>query len=140
MRAHPAVLGDPEPLVLIDRLGAATINLRAYFWYDGTTHNGFKVRSALIRRVKRAFQEQGISMPDEAREVVFPRGCPGAHAGTGRGLGAGRGRPRGRTPERAPEQAFTAAEGEVVSEQEELRGQAPGRADPGRGGRPPGGG
>jgi hypothetical protein len=26
--------------------------------------------------VKHAFQESGISMPDEAREVIFPRGVP----------------------------------------------------------------
>jgi len=30
----------------------------------------------VIRLVKRAFQKQGISMPDEAREVVFPQGVP----------------------------------------------------------------
>jgi hypothetical protein len=34
------------------------------------------VRSSVIRLVKRAFQEAGISLPDEAREVVFPRGVP----------------------------------------------------------------
>jgi len=34
------------------------------------------VRSSVIRLVKRAFQQHGISMPDEAREVVFPRGVP----------------------------------------------------------------
>ena len=28
----------------------------------------------MIRLVKRAFQKHGISMPDEAREVVFPQG------------------------------------------------------------------
>ena len=30
----------------------------------------------MIRLVKLAFQQQGISMPDEAREVVFPQGIP----------------------------------------------------------------
>jgi hypothetical protein len=35
-----------------------------------------KVRSSVIRLVKRAYQDHGISMPDEAREVVFPRGIP----------------------------------------------------------------
>ncbi|MBN2250390.1 MAG: hypothetical protein JW682_08630, partial [Campylobacterales bacterium] len=32
--------------------------------------------SSVIRLVKRAFQEHGISMPDEAREVIFPQGIP----------------------------------------------------------------
>ena len=73
---HPAVLNDPEPLVLADSLGQATINLRVYFWLNGREHSWLKVRSSVIRLVKLAFQEHGISMPDEAREVVFPQGVP----------------------------------------------------------------
>lgn len=73
---HPAVLNDPEPAVLVDNLGASTVNLRVYFWMNGREHSWLKVRSSVIRLVKRAFQEHGISMPDEAREVVFPQGIP----------------------------------------------------------------
>ena len=73
---HPAVLTEPEPWVLADGFGSATINLRIYFWLDGREHSWLKVRSSVIRLVKRAFQENGISMPDEAREVVFPKGIP----------------------------------------------------------------
>ena len=43
---------------------------------SGLVPDRLKVRSSLIRLVKRAFQERGISMPDEAREVVFPQGVP----------------------------------------------------------------
>jgi small conductance mechanosensitive channel len=70
------VLGNPEPWVLVDGLGSATVQLRVYFWLEGTTHSWLKVRSSVIRLVKRAFQDAGISMPDEAREVVFPDGVP----------------------------------------------------------------
>jgi hypothetical protein len=63
-------------LVLADSLGQATINLRVYFWLNGREHSWLKVRSSVIRLVKLAFQEHGISMPDEAREVVFPQGVP----------------------------------------------------------------
>ena len=73
---HPAILTDPEPLVLADSLGKATVNLRVYFWLNGREHSWLKVRSSVIRLVKRAFQKHGISMPDEAREVVFPQGIP----------------------------------------------------------------
>jgi hypothetical protein len=73
---HPAVLNDPEPSVLADSLGRATINLRVYFWLNGREHSWLKVRSSVIRLVKLAFQQRGISMPDEAREVVFPQGVP----------------------------------------------------------------
>jgi len=73
---HPAVLSTPEPSVLVDSLGQATVTLRIYFWLDGREHSWLKVRSSVIRLVKRAFQQNGISMPDEAREVVFPQGVP----------------------------------------------------------------
>lgn len=73
---HPAILNDPEPAVLVDSLGQATVNLRIYFWLNGREHSWLKVRSSTIRLVKRAFQKEGISMPDESREVVFPKGVP----------------------------------------------------------------
>lgn len=73
---HPAVLQNPEPWVLVDNLGKATVNLRVYFWLDGSQHSWLKVRSSVIRSIKRAFQTANISMPDEARELIFPRGVP----------------------------------------------------------------
>jgi small-conductance mechanosensitive channel len=74
LTSHPAVLKDPAPSVLADSLAASTVNLRIYFWLDGRENSWLKVRSSVIRLVKQAFQLQGISMPDEAREVVFPKG------------------------------------------------------------------
>jgi len=76
LRDHPAVLDEPEALVLVDELAASTVNLRVSFWVDIVTYDQLKVRSAVIRRTKSAFDEAGISMPDEAREVVFPQGVP----------------------------------------------------------------
>ncbi|NHA14853.1 mechanosensitive ion channel family protein [Thioalkalivibrio sp. XN279] len=73
---HPVVLAEPEPLVLVENLGSSTVNLRVYFWLDGTRHSWAKVKSSVIRLVKRAFQDEGISLPDEAREVTFPYGVP----------------------------------------------------------------
>ncbi len=73
---HVAVLNDPEPSVLVEDLGKSTINLRVYFWLNGQEHSWLKVRSSVIRLVKLAYQKHGISMPDEAREIVFPNGIP----------------------------------------------------------------
>ena len=71
---HPAVLKSPEPWVLVESLGPATVNLRIYFWLDGSKFSWLKVRSSMIRLVKRAYQDQKITMPDEVREVIFPHG------------------------------------------------------------------
>lgn len=76
LRNHPAVLTQPEPLALVDTLGAATVNLRVLFWVDTNQHADIKVKSSVIRLVKRALEENGFSMPDEAREVLFPKGVP----------------------------------------------------------------
>jgi small-conductance mechanosensitive channel len=76
LQDHPAILHDPEPLVLVDTLGASTVNLRVYFWMDVLKHSPLKVQSAIIRLTKGAFDAAGVSMPDEAREVVFPAGVP----------------------------------------------------------------
>ena len=76
LRDHAAVLPDPEPWVLVDSLGTSTVNLRVYFWLDGKKHSWLKVQSAVIRLTKGALQEAGISLPDEAREILFPHGVP----------------------------------------------------------------
>lgn len=76
LRAHDAVLEDPEPMVLVEELGTSTVNLRVYAWIDGHKHSFPKVRSALIRLTKRAIEEAGLTLPDESREVIFPRGVP----------------------------------------------------------------
>ncbi|MFC3194672.1 mechanosensitive ion channel domain-containing protein [Marinicella sediminis] len=74
LQKHDAVMDDPEPQVLVENLGPATVNLVVYFWVNGQQNSSAKVKSAVIRLVKRAFDEARISMPDEAREVVFPEG------------------------------------------------------------------
>lgn len=128
---HPAVLKNPEPWVLVEELGSATVTLRVYFWLDGQKHSWLKVRSSLIRLVKRAFQERGISMPDEAREVVFPAGVPIELSVDGaRQLQAitdrqapGRA-PAEKLPQAEPEHAVTAAEGGLESDAECIEEQA----------------
>lgn len=72
--AHDAVLADPEPMVLVDELGTSTVNIKTYYWYDGHVISPIKLKSALLRAVKAALTDNRISMPDEAREVIFPEG------------------------------------------------------------------
>lgn len=74
LNAHSTVLRDPEPMVLVDELGASTVNIRTYYWFDGHTISPIKLKSSLLRAVKSALTIAGISMPDEAREVIFPEG------------------------------------------------------------------
>lgn len=70
---HPAVLKSPEPWVLVESLGRSTVNLRVYFWLNGSQHNWLKVRSSVIRLIKKSLLDEGITLPDEGRERIFPQ-------------------------------------------------------------------
>ncbi|GAC14444.1 mechanosensitive ion channel family protein [Aliiglaciecola lipolytica] len=69
-----AVLDDPEPQVLVDNLASSTVNLKVYFWINTHQHSLLKVSSLLMRTIFSEFDKAGISMPDDAREVIFPEG------------------------------------------------------------------
>ncbi|MCB1742175.1 MAG: mechanosensitive ion channel [Gammaproteobacteria bacterium] len=119
LREHSAVLDDPEPTVLVEELASSTINLRLYFWIDGHAHSKLKVRSAVMRLVIRAFEAAGISLPDDAREVIFPQGLPVRMLES---------EPKAapEPPTRAPDSASeaTAAEGDLASEARDIERQA----------------
>lgn len=131
--AHEAVLDEPEePLVLVESLGSATVNLRAYFWFDGNAYSVHKVRSALLRLVKKALTENGVSMPDEAREIIFPQGVPvfgmGGEKGTASPaaptmLGPGQVLSQSE-PARESAAAATSSEGDLESEAQSLQKHA----------------
>lgn len=119
---HPVVLKEPEPQVLVESLGPSTVNLRVYFWLDGGRHSWLKVKSSVIRLVKRAFQDSGISLPDEAREVTFPHGVPVRMI---EGKDAGEAANRVPTkPPAEPETVATQAEAGLQSEAGEIKEQA----------------
>lgn len=119
---HPAVLKDPEPLVLVENLGSSTVNLRVYFWLDGGRHSWLKVKSSVIRLVKRAFQDAGIALPDAAREVTFPDGLPiRMIAGE---VAAAPAQPAPTLLTATPEAVSTQAEAGLQSEAEEIKEQA----------------
>jgi small-conductance mechanosensitive channel len=123
---HAAVLPEPEPLVLVDELGKAGINLKVFYWFDSTVYSPIKIRSAILRLTRRALVESGIAIADASHEVTFPNGVPfifqddrprEAIAQTGRHS------PlmdrTGETGERA-----TRAEGDLVSEEDDVRSKA----------------
>ncbi|MEZ4615966.1 MAG: mechanosensitive ion channel family protein [Caldilineaceae bacterium] len=123
---HPVVLEQPEPLVLVEELGVSTVNLQASFWFTGGQYEGLKLKSSLIRLVKRALEEKGVSMPDEAREVIFPHGVPLISPPLTPAAPPPVSQEE-RTPtidESVPDPLSTKAEGELRNEDEQLRQQA----------------
>lgn len=123
LRAHPAVLDDPEPAALVDELGASTVNIRVQFWFDGRSYSIFKVRSSLMRQVKRALQDAGISMPDAAREIIFPEGVPLRRTST-RARAVEEEQTTLAPLERGDAATITMGEGDLKSEEADLKRQA----------------
>ena len=123
LHAHPAVLDDPEPAAIVDELGPSTVNIRVQFWFDGKSYSLFKVRSSLMRQVKRALQHAGVSAPAPVHEIIFPEGVPmqpiPVEASTAT---------RPLAPTEAAEAAEVATvstgEGNLKSEEDELKRQA----------------
>ncbi len=76
LKEHGMTLFEPAPRVLLESLGTSSVNLRAFFWIDGTKNDWQSVRSSCMRVAKQALMQAGISLPDEAREVIFPKGIP----------------------------------------------------------------
>ena len=123
---HPNVLKDPEPLVLVDELGSATINLKVYFWIDVESTSVIKMASVLMRDLVELFTAQGISMPDDAREVIFPQGVPVTMVNSQEQVSEQKDPVKQRTVSKpvATAEKHSAAHDDVSSENDDIRRQA----------------
>lgn len=124
--SHEAVQKDPPPLALVDTLGAATVNMKVYYWYDGAQYDKLKVQSALLRLIKRKLTDAGISMPDDAREVIFPQGVPIIQANGEQASSFANNAPAEPTTEQhdQDEQSVTPAEGDLANERKDIEAQS----------------
>jgi small conductance mechanosensitive channel len=121
LKEHPAVLQEPEPMILTEELAATSVNLRVYFWIDLAQHSSLRVKAAIMRLIVTRYQEEGISMPGELREVIFPEGVPVRLLEKGEAYPPVS--PTEAPPEAPEEGAHTASEGNLNTESHELRQQ-----------------
>ena len=121
LEEHPAVLPEPEPLVLVESLGSTTVNLRIYFWIDGAEFSWQKVKSSIIRLVKGAYESAGIEMPGETRELILRDRIP-VEIQQADGLQQEAGRPR--RPVEEPPTVSTQAEAGLHTEAVNIEAQA----------------
>ena len=67
--AHPRVLAEPAPAVLLTQFGDSAINLELGFWIADPHEGVGGVRSDVNRAIWKAFQTHGITIPYPHREV-----------------------------------------------------------------------
>lgn len=72
--AHPRVLAEPAPLVLLAQFGDSAINLELGFWIADPEKGIGNVRSDINLALWRAFKEKGIQIPFPQREIRMLNG------------------------------------------------------------------
>lgn len=65
------IASDPPPKIFVESLGSATVNLKVFFWFNVKQLPELVARSRAISIAKEALMANGVSLPDEAREIVF---------------------------------------------------------------------
>ena len=73
LSAMPAIIDEPAPLGLVERLGDSSICLHFYAWLDQRETDFFKAQSEAIRIVKSAFDDAGIEMPAPSYQITLSR-------------------------------------------------------------------
>lgn len=73
LTAMDAIMDEPPPLALIERLGDSSVSIHFYAWVDQRRTDFFKAQSEAIRIVKSAFDEAGIEMPAPIYQVQLGR-------------------------------------------------------------------
>lgn len=71
LRLEKIVIPEPPVVVAVESLGSATVNLRVFFWFDASQMTLNRATSSVIEVTKEALMAANISMPDDAREIVF---------------------------------------------------------------------
>ncbi|RDV27605.1 mechanosensitive ion channel family protein [Alteromonas aestuariivivens] len=136
LASRPQVLDDPAPQVLIDSLGSATVNIKVYYWINVEQTSVVKMSSVLMRELVALYTRQGISMPDDAREIIFPQGIPVIHQSEDKAGPAAKPEAPAQWARTAPEEVTTQSQlnEDVSSDNETIRQQAAKSRDPEAGG------
>ena len=67
------VMPEPSPFMIIENLGDFNVLVRFFGWMDQRRADFAKVRGEAIRRIKSAFDDAGISMPEPIQTVRLDR-------------------------------------------------------------------
>jgi len=69
LRSMDAILDEPPPLALLERLGDSSVPIHFFAWVDQEDTDYFKALSEAIRVVKAAYDDAAIEMPEPIYRV-----------------------------------------------------------------------
>ena len=64
---HPAILKEPEPVILVDSLGDSSVNIAVRPW--SKLEDFFTMRSDILEQIKHKFEENNITIPFPQSEI-----------------------------------------------------------------------
>lgn len=64
---HPAILKEPEPVILVDSLGDSSVNIAVRPW--SKLEDFFTMRSDILEQIKQQFEENKITIPFPQSEI-----------------------------------------------------------------------
>lgn len=77
-KSVPGLLPEPPPSAIVHQLDAYAVVVKVFGWVDQSRSDFLKVRSETIRRVKAAYDEAAISMPEPIQNVRTLNDAPSA--------------------------------------------------------------
>lgn len=78
LEAHPAVLKDPEPWVLVDHIERYHVVLAVYFWINTKEHSTLKTKSSIMRLITYAFNKERLEREKDVKghKTVHQKSAP----------------------------------------------------------------
>ncbi|MDG6225537.1 MAG: mechanosensitive ion channel [Candidatus Thermoplasmatota archaeon] len=70
LRSHPLVMNKPKPYVIMKEFGNSAIILKPWFWVP-EARDKLNIQSDVLKRIKDAFDRNGVSIPFPHRTVVY---------------------------------------------------------------------
>lgn len=64
---HPAILKEPEPVILVDSLGDSSVNIAVRPW--SKLEDFFTMRSDILEQIKQKFEDNNITIPFPQSEI-----------------------------------------------------------------------
>lgn len=72
LRAHPKVLQDPPPTILLDAFGDSSVDFIIRFWVESRS-SFLRTKSEVIHLIKQHLDAAGIEMPYNTQTLIFGR-------------------------------------------------------------------
>jgi small conductance mechanosensitive channel len=76
IRGTEGVLKEPEPEILTEEFGDATLNMAARFWVNQQTHSLFGVHSDVVDALNETAEREDIDMPFPTQVVQLEADLP----------------------------------------------------------------